>query len=217
MSFTLVHLDPEELHPNPFNPNRVSAENMERLAESLRRNGWIRPVLARRVNNLYQILGGQHRVEVAKHYKLGPVPVIDLGEIDDKRAKEIGLLDNTRYGEDDALGLAEILGDIGEVEELKSFLPFIDAELSAIDARDINLDTLDLPDEPEEKPKSKAVRSHQVLRFKVPVDDADSVTDYIRSIQNTQGFTGTDSLANAGDALVWLINRIDELENSDNV
>jgi ParB family chromosome partitioning protein len=42
------------------------------------------------------------------------------------------------------------------------------------------------------------------MRFKVPVQDADAITDLIEKIMTDQNFTEADSLTNAGDALVWL-------------
>ena len=48
---------------------------------------------------------------------------------------------------------------------------------------------------------------YQVMRFKVPVDDADFVRGVIDGICERQGFISSDSLTNAGDALVWLCGR----------
>lgn len=60
------------------------------------------------------------------------MPVINLGKISDKKAKEIGLVDNGRYGADDTLRLAELLEELGDMKELSSFMPYDSGELESI-------------------------------------------------------------------------------------
>lgn len=212
----LLHVPPSELTPNPWNTNVVSAEQRDRLKVSMQRHGWVRPIVARRVEGALQILGGQHRVEIAVEMDQEAVPVVDLGEIGDQQAKEIGLLDNARYGEDDALGLAELLSGMGDLDELSTFLPSIDTELASMMHREIDFDSLAYEDEgaPEKPAREKgAERTHQVMRFKVAVEDADALTTYMRSVQQSQGFTASDALTNAGDALVWVVEQFRAAES----
>lgn len=206
----LLQISPETLSPNPWNTNSVSAENMEKLTASLERHGWVRPVIVRDdgIGGM-QILGGQHRVEAAMHLGHETVPVVSLGEISDEKAKEIGLIDNARYGEDDALGLAALLKDIGGARQVAEFMPISDDEIASLSTEidDTDIDDMlndaesdDTPDEPSKKP----TKTHEVMRFKVPIDDSDDVRDLIEKIMKEQGFTDSDSLTNAGDALVFL-------------
>ncbi|MDX5412776.1 MAG: ParB N-terminal domain-containing protein [Rhodobacterales bacterium] len=206
----LQQIDPRSLYPNPWNTNAVGPENMEKLIASLERHGWVRPVLARETGDRMQILGGQHRVEAAIILGHETVPVINLGEIDDQRAKEIGLIDNARYGEDDAIGLMELLHDLGGVGEMSNFLPISNAELAALGTEidDQEIDDLldDTKDEKDTEERVKPVKTHQIMRFKVPIADADRIADLVERVMEEQGFTEADSLANAGDALVWIAN-----------
>lgn len=203
----MLHVPPGDLSNNPWNTNVVGAEQRDRLRRSMERHGWVRPIVARRVDGALQILGGQHRVEIAAEMGMTAVPVVDLGEMTDQSAKEIGLLDNARYGEDDALGLAQLLSTMGDIDELSTFLPSIDAELAALMEREIDFDNLTYADESAalEKParEAAAAKTHQVMRFKVAVEDADFITDALRKVQHEQGFVASDALTNAGDALVW--------------
>ena len=206
----LLQINPKDLRPNPWNTNSVSPEAMEKLVASLERHGWVRPVLARRNGAGLEILGGQHRVEAAKELGHDTVPVIVLENVSDNRAKEIGLIDNARYGEDDANGLADLMSELGGVMKMAEFLPIGDAEIAALSAEFNDDDIEDLLNEdekkePEEEERSKPTKTHQIMRFKVPIGDADEIKDHFDKIMDEQGFDDKDSLTNAGDALVWLM------------
>ena len=71
------------------------------------------------------------------------------------------------------------------------------------------MDDLELPDS-DELPlmdMTSKVQSHQIMRFKVPMEDAPAIQDVIESIMKSQGFTDDDSLMNAGNALVYLVTK----------
>lgn len=211
-----LHVPIGELRPNPFNPNRVSAENERKIRTSIERNGLFRPIIVREVAGQagYEILGGQHRWEQARELGHVDVAVANLGPIDDARAKEICLIDNARYGSEDTLMLGDILKDLGDVEEIQSYLPYGDTDLASIfAASNINLDSLALPetddlsmgDEPEPDMPAKPVKTHTVMRFKIANADAERLTALIAKTQKAQDFRHEDALTNAGDALIHLI------------
>lgn len=210
MSFQQASVNPALLRPNPWNTNVVPPENEAKLENSIKRFGMFKPIVVRTLaDGSLQILGGQHRASIAARLQLPDVPVINLGNIDDTKAKEIGLVDNGRFGQDDTLRLAELLNGLATADELTTILPMSDEDLSAIfSSVSIELDDLDLPDEddaPATLPATKLAQTHQVMRFKVPVDDVAAVTEAIERVMKVQGFTTSDSLTNAGDALVHII------------
>ena len=199
-----------ELFPNPWNTNTVAPDNQAKIEASIKRYGMFKPLICRTLDDgRLQIVGGEHRWEAAKAVGIQKVPIVNLGKIDDKRAKEISLIDNSRYGTDDSLKLAEVLKELDDVSEV---MPISNKELEEIfSATTIDLDALDKVEEEadeeaeetvEELTKSKPTT--QVMRFKVPVADAEFVHNVINGICKLQGFTGSDSLTNAGDALVFL-------------
>ncbi len=199
-----------ELFPNPWNTNTVAPDNQAKIEASIKRYGMFKPLICRTLDDgRLQIVGGEHRWEAAKAIGIQEVPIVNLGKIDDKRAKEISLIDNSRYGTDDSLKLAEVLKELDDVSEV---MPISNKELEEIfSATTIDLDALDKVEEEadeeaeetvEELTKSKPTT--QVMRFKVPVADAEFVQNVINGICKLQGFTGSDSLTNAGDALVFL-------------
>ncbi|MBV6634384.1 MAG: ParB N-terminal domain-containing protein [Mameliella sp.] len=211
-------IDPRALSPNPWNSNHVSPEGMERLTESLRRHGWVRPIIVRETDAGYEILGGQHRVEAALVLGHEEVPVYSLGRISDERAKEVGLIDNARYGSDDADELASIIRDIGGKEIAAEFLPFSEAELATL-ATDIELDDIDdMIDGTDEdhagsgaETPERKTKTHSVMRFKVSVADEDLVRELIEEVKQEQGFVGDDDLTNAGDALIYIAQQLKEV------
>lgn len=202
----------DSLVPNPWNTNVVTPENLEKIKESLNRFGMFRPILLRELpSGKLQIIGGYHRWTVAKEMGYTEVPAVNLGPIDEKKAKEIGLVDNGRYGEDDTLKLASLLKDLGGAENVSLFMPYSDAELDSIFmAENIALDEIGMDEsglELEEmvQQSSKAVQTHQIMRFKIPIEDSEYVTKLIESTMRTQNFTEEDALSNAGNALIHLL------------
>lgn len=205
-----------ELRKNPWNTNKVDPSNELKIRESLKRNGMFKPIVVRVVEGVpgYEILGGEHRWEQAIELGESEVPVANLGIISDKQAKEIGLIDNARYGTDDTLGLSDLLKEIGDVPELQSFLPYGQADIDAIfSASVIALDDLEI-DESFEKsaetdipdtPAPKLAKTHAQMRFKVPIADAERLTALIAKTQKDFGYTTEDELTNAGDALIHLL------------
>ena len=186
-----LSVDPTLLKPNPWNSNIVSPENDRKLIESIKRNGLFKPIIVREIEiegrGVYEIIGGEHRWQAAQAAGLVEVPIVTLGSIDERRAKEISVLDNSRYGDDDAVSLAEILKEIGSSEELQDFLPLGDTDLTDLfSTSNIALDDLELDEkfeiDPQEAPEPKIERpakTHTIMRFKVSMKDAERLTKLI--------------------------------------
>jgi ParB-like chromosome segregation protein Spo0J len=206
------HIDPAILQPNTWNVNICSPDGEAKLAESIRRLGVFKPVIVRELDDgTLQILGGEHRVRAALRMGLKSIPFVSVGHVSDQTAKEISLVDNSRYGTDDTLQLAGLLETLGTPGDLALFLPFSEEEFASIFSTvDIALEDLDLPEEDElSLAKEPPLQTHQIMRFKVPVEDAGRVTSVIERIMKTQRFTESDSLSNAGDALVYLCGQVE--------
>lgn len=214
----VLQLHPDKLQPNGWNSNVVSPENETKLDASVSRFGMFKPILARRIyddhgEEGFEILGGEHRWAVAKRQGLESIPVCDLGHISEDQAREISLADNARYGSDDAAALADILKSLGGTEsEIQDFLPYTDADVRSIfTSVSIDLDNLELDEnfdaksEDSEPVVAKEPKTHTVMRFKIPLKDAENITALITKLQKRHGYTEADALTNAGDALVHLV------------
>lgn len=199
------------LVPNSFNTNVVSPESEAKLEESIKRFGVYKPIICRELEDgCLEIIGGEHRWRAAQKLGHTTVPVVNLGSVPDSKAKEIMLVDNGRYGEDDTLALAELLQDLGNADEIMSFLPFSSDEIDAIFSStsialdDLDSDSEDLPDL-SAAGSTKALKTHQIMRFKVPIEDSERIQKRIEHVMKTQGFTDDDSMTNAGNALVHIL------------
>lgn len=209
-----LNLPVGDLRKNAWNTNKTTPEMEQKIRRSIERNGIFKPILVRQVAGQggYEIIGGEHRWEQAIGLGYTEVPCVNLGEIDDLRAKEIGVIDNARYGADDTLSFADLLKELGDVGDLQDFLPYGSADLDAIfSASSIDLGELELDENFEkdagepEAPAPKAPKTHTVMRFKVSLGDAERLTAAIAATQKANGYTTADDLTNAGDALVHLL------------
>lgn len=202
------NVDPARLRANTWNTNVVSPDNEKKLAESIKRFGFFKPILVRETDTGLEVLGGEHRWQAAMAAAMVTVPVINLGKLDDKTAKEMSIVDNGRYGNDDTLQLAQLLESLGDASDLVSFMPYDDKELESIfSSVSIAVDDLELDDDDEKVqplPSHRKVQEFQVMHFKVPVGDVGMIKDTIEQVMKTQKFTDNDSLTNAGMALVHI-------------
>ena len=87
----------EQLHPNAQQPRRRFSEAaLEELAESIRSNGVIQPILVRHHHERageYEIVAGERRWRAAQRAQLHQVPVV-VRDIDDGQALELALVEN---------------------------------------------------------------------------------------------------------------------------
>lgn len=214
------YADPRKLHPNPWNPNQVDPINMLKLETSVQKHGIKRPIVVRELEDgTLQIIGGQHRTEVAIQLGMTQVPIINRGLIDDAQAKKETLIDNFRYGRDDTLRFSELLQDpdIGSAEELLATMPIDEEELagyfSHLTSADLDqeLDSLlddskdDEDDETIDIGAGKPVRTHQIIRFRVSIETAAKIGELIKKTKEEQCLFDSDDLTNDGDALVHLL------------
>jgi len=84
----------DSIDPNPLQPRRVfQGERLAELAQSIRANGIIQPLVLRKTGDRYQLVAGERRWRAAKLAGLDRVPVV-VREIPDDRLLEITLVEN---------------------------------------------------------------------------------------------------------------------------
>jgi ParB family chromosome partitioning protein len=214
----IQHLAPEVLSPNPWNSNKVGPDMERRLRASVEKFGIYKPIICRELSDgSLQILGGEHRWRVACNMGLQSIPVVSVGQIDDVAAKTLGLADNGQYGEDDALKLADILREIGQ-DDVEVLLPYTETDLAGMfAAASIDLDSLgfdsDVDDElPPATETPRPTATHELMRFKVPIEDRERVQKFIEHIVSSRGLKSEeDSMVAAGMALVEIVNAAKEV------
>ncbi|HEX3064192.1 MAG TPA: ParB/RepB/Spo0J family partition protein [Dongiaceae bacterium] len=99
-----------QLEPSPLQPRRhFDADELEALAESIRANGILQPILVRRhpaKADMHEIVAGERRWRAAQMAGLHEVPVL-LRELDNREVLELALVENLQRHDLSALEEAE--------------------------------------------------------------------------------------------------------------
>ncbi|MBQ8870738.1 MAG: ParB/RepB/Spo0J family partition protein [Alphaproteobacteria bacterium] len=99
----------ELLKAGAFQPRNVFDENqIDILAQSIKENGILQPLLVRKVDDKYEIIAGERRYRAAIKAGLDRLPIIEM-QIDDNKALEIALIENI------------VRQDLNDVEEANGF------------------------------------------------------------------------------------------------
>jgi len=84
----------DSIDANPFQPRRTfQADRLAELAQSIRANGIIQPLVVRRSADRYQLVAGERRWRAAKLAEVTHVPVV-IRQIPDERLLEVTLVEN---------------------------------------------------------------------------------------------------------------------------
>ena len=90
----LVHLGVDQIQRGKYQPRReIKPEALEDLANSIRSQGIIQPLIVRPVGNKYEIIAGERRWRAAQLAGLNEVPVI-IRHIPDEAVVAIALIEN---------------------------------------------------------------------------------------------------------------------------
>lgn len=92
----IVLIDHAKLHTNPFQPRRdFNEEEIKELADSIRAQGLLQPVLVRRKETgVYDIISGERRVRALRLLKREKVPCLVREKLSDREMMEISLVEN---------------------------------------------------------------------------------------------------------------------------
>jgi ParB family chromosome partitioning protein len=84
----------DAIEPNPVQPRRYFEETaLQELAQSIRVNGIIQPIVLRKAGDRFQLVAGERRWRAARIAGLERVPAV-VQEISDERLLEITLIEN---------------------------------------------------------------------------------------------------------------------------
>jgi ParB family transcriptional regulator, chromosome partitioning protein len=100
----LLEIDIDLIDPNPEQPRTVFPEKkLEELAQSIRENGLVQPILLRRkADGRYQIVAGERRWRATQRAGLKRVSAI-IREVGDEKLLEIALIENIQRQELNAI------------------------------------------------------------------------------------------------------------------
>lgn len=109
------------IRPNPWQPRQeFAAETLAELAESIRAQGILQPLVVRRRGDGYELIAGERRWRAAQMAGLTEVPVL-VREVDDRTALELALVENLQRENlnpiEEAQGYAQLLEQFGFTQE----------------------------------------------------------------------------------------------------
>jgi ParB family chromosome partitioning protein len=103
----------DQIRPCPLQPRKeFPAEALQELADSIKAQGILQPLIARRRDGKYELIAGERRWRAAQLAGLKEVPVV-LREVDDGAALELALIENLQRENlnpiEEAQGYAELV------------------------------------------------------------------------------------------------------------
>jgi ParB family chromosome partitioning protein len=112
------------LHPGRYQPRgRFSPEELKALAQSVRENGILQPILVRphaKLGGHFEIVAGERRWRAAQLAQLHEVPII-VRTLDDRSTLEIALIENVQREDltplEEAEGYARLMAEFSYTQE----------------------------------------------------------------------------------------------------
>lgn len=110
-----------QIHPNKDQPRRAFDEaELDELADSIRQNGILQPLLVRKREKGYEIVAGERRYQAARRAGLSEVPVI-IRDISDEDVFKLALIENLQRSDltplEEARGYQQLIKDKGLTQE----------------------------------------------------------------------------------------------------
>ena len=171
-SSTLREVPIDEVVPNPDQPRKnFDEDDLNELADSVRLNGILQPIVVRSKDGAYQIVAGERRYQAAKRAGLATVPVV-VREVSDHEVLQLALIENLQRADLNPLEAARGYRDLIEQNGLtqEELGQVLSKSRSAI-ANSLRL--LDLPEEVQELVISGALSAgHARAILSVKGDDA---------------------------------------------
>lgn len=104
-----IQVDIAAIDPNPFQPRKEwNADEISSLAESIRTQGLLQPLVVRNVGGRYQLIAGERRLRASAEAGLREVPVL-VRQADDAQMLALALVENIQRR------------DLGPVEKAEAF------------------------------------------------------------------------------------------------
>lgn len=114
----------KDVKPNPNQPRtHFEKAPLQELADSIRENGVLQPLLVRKQGSTYEIIAGERRYQASKIVGLDEVPVI-IKEVDDNKMLELALIENLQRSDlnpiEEAKGYKQLISKSGMTQEALS-------------------------------------------------------------------------------------------------
>jgi ParB family chromosome partitioning protein len=117
----LLEIDIDLIQPNPEQPRtRFTDDALDELAQSIRANGIVQPIVVRKKGANYEIVAGERRWRAAQRAGLQKVPSV-IKEVSDDKILELALIENIQRQElnamEEARAYRKLVDSIGLTQE----------------------------------------------------------------------------------------------------
>ncbi len=117
-----MEVDIDLLAPNDLQPRvQMDDTKLQELADSIKANGIIQPILVRRTGTTYRIIAGERRWRAAQRAGLHKVPVVVRDVADGKELLELALIENIQRENlnavDEALAYRRLADEFGLTQD----------------------------------------------------------------------------------------------------
>ena len=114
-------VDMDLIDPNPQQPRTTFTDNeLDELAQSIRENGVIQPVVVRRSGGRYQLVAGERRWRASQRAELRRIPAV-VREVSDEKLLELALIENIQRQQlnpiEEARAYLKLLETLGLTQE----------------------------------------------------------------------------------------------------
>ena len=123
-------MDPNELRPNPKNPNTHRAEQVEKLGEVIAKAGWRQPITVSQRSGL--VIKGHGRLLAALSYALSPVPV-EYQEYADEAEEIADMIADNKLAELSIMDSAKLRKVLEELESMGGDLALAGFDVSVLE------------------------------------------------------------------------------------
>ena len=118
----LLEIDLDLIQPNSEQPRtRFAEEKLEELAQSIRMNGVVQPIIIRRKNSHFELVAGERRWRAAQRAGLQKIPAV-IKDVSDEKLLELALVENIQRQElnaiEEAKAYRKLVDTVGLTQEL---------------------------------------------------------------------------------------------------
>ncbi len=133
---SVVDLPVDEISVNPYQPRRTfDPDKLDELAKSIREQGVLQPVIARKFGGGYELVAGERRLRACKLIGLKTIPAI-VRQLDDQDMIEIAFIENLQREQLDDVETAEAVGKMAAAGgDIKAVAERIGRDVDSVKAK----------------------------------------------------------------------------------
>jgi len=181
------------LRPNPWNPNVMSPEMMEKERASIREFGFVDPITVREEGGLdggwWQIIDGEQRYTAGLAEGMEEFPVIPLDVTEDE-AKELTIILNDTRGQFQENRLSSLVQDLAERREqvrMEALLPYTKERLDQLaNRREVDWSELEQRRDEQSGKKERDTEAWVERVYRMPRASAEVIDEAVQRVQDEE-------------------------------